>query len=296
MSALAQAINAFAQNDGDHATPIAALSFHRRQSPTEPLHCVYGFGLGVVVQGAKQVTLADRVVEYGPGQCLLATMDLPVFSCITRASQREPFLGLMLALDTHSIVQMATEMQLLRPEKDSTCQPVTVQALDSALTDALIRLVNLLNEPALAPRLAPLIQQEITIRLLTGPHGPQLLHLVAVGSPSQKIARAVTWLKQNYTQPMNADELAAYAGMGASTFRHHFRAITGMSPLQFQKQLRLQQARQLMLNQNLDAGHVGGLVGYESASQFNREYSRLFGEPPHRDVRRMRVSASQSSQ
>ncbi|AHG65185.1 AraC family transcriptional regulator [Advenella mimigardefordensis] len=296
MSALAQAINAFAQIDGDHATPIAALSFHRRQSPTEPLHCVYGFGLGVVVQGAKQVTLADRVVEYGPGQCLLATMDLPVFSCITQASQREPFLGLMLALDAHSIVQMATEMQLLRPEKDSTCQPVTVQALDNALTDALIRLVNLLNEPALAPRLAPLIQQEITIRLLTGPHGPQLLHLVAVGSPSQKIARAVTWLKQNYTLPMHVDELAAYAGMGSSTFRHHFRAITGMSPLQFQKQLRLQQARQLMLNQNLDAGHVGGLVGYESASQFNREYSRLFGEPPHRDVRRMRVSASPSSQ
>src|SRR5690606_25297070 len=153
----------------------------------------------------------------------------------------------------------------------------------------------LLNEPVLASRLAPLIQQEITIRLLTGPHGPQLLHLVAAGSPSQKIAKAVTWLKQHYSQPMHVDALAAYAGMGSSTFRHHFRAITGMSPLQYQKQLRLQEARQLMLNQNLDAGHVGGLVGYESASQFNREYSRLFGEPPHRDVRRMRLSTGQSS-
>ena len=296
MSALAHAINAFAPTDGDHITPIPSLTFHRRHSPTEPLHCIYGFGLGVVAQGAKQVTLVDRVVEYGPSQCLLATIDLPVLSRVTQASSREPYLGLMLALDAHSIVQIAAEMQLLRPAKDTACQPVTVQKLDNALADALIRMVNLLNEPALAPRLAPLIQQEITIRLLTGPHGPQLLHLVAAGSPSQKIAKAVAWLKQNYTQPMNADELAARAGMSSSTFRHHFRAITGMSPLQFQKQLRLQEARQLMLNQNLDAGHVGGLVGYESASQFNREYSRLFGAPPQRDVRRMRVSTSQSSQ
>ena len=295
MSALAQAINAFARTDGDHATAIPSLTFHRRKSPTDPLHCVYGFGLGVVAQGAKQVALVDRVVDYGPNQCLLTTIDLPVLSRVTQASMREPFLGLMLALDAHAIVQLAAEMQLHRPTKDSAFLPVTVQKMDNALADALMRMVNLLNEPVLAPRLAPLIQQEITIRLLTGPHGPQLLHLAAVGSPSQKIAKAVAWLKQNYTQPMDAGELATRAGMSPSTFRHHFRAITGMSPLQFQKQLRLQQARQLMLNQNLDAGHVGGLVGYESASQFNREYSRLFGAPPQRDVKRMRISTSEAT-
>ncbi|MGO1767093.1 MAG: AraC family transcriptional regulator, partial [Advenella sp.] len=171
MSALAQAIDAFAHTEGDHATAIPSLTFHRRQSPTEPLHCVYGFGLGVVAQGAKQVTLVDRVVDYGPSQCLLATIDLPVLSRVTQASMQQPFLGLMLALDAHSIVQLATEMQLLGPGKDSACLPVTVQKMDSALSDALMRLVNLLNEPALAPRLAPLVQQEITIRLLTGPHG-----------------------------------------------------------------------------------------------------------------------------
>nr|WP_238534205.1 AraC family transcriptional regulator [Advenella kashmirensis] len=136
MSALAHAINAFARTDGDHITAIPSLTFHRRQSPTDPLHCIYGFGLGVVAQGAKQVTLADRVVEYGPSQCLLATIDLPVLSRVTQASMREPYLGLMLALDAHSIVQTAAEMQLLRPAKDSACQPVTVQKLDTALADA----------------------------------------------------------------------------------------------------------------------------------------------------------------
>ncbi len=139
-------------------------------------------------------------------------------------------------------------------------------------------------------RLAPLIQQEITIRLLTGPHGPQLRHLVTAGSPRQQIAKAVAWLKQNFVQTLHGDELADRAHMSPSTFRQHFRALTGVSPLQYQKQLRLQEARQLMMNQNLDAGSAGGIVGYESASQFSREYSRLFGAPPQRDVRRMRLS------
>ena len=161
--------------------------------------------------------------------------------------------------------------------------------LDDALLGALVRLVRLLEEPALVDRLAPLIQQEITIRLLTGPHGPQLQHLAANGSPSQQIAKAVAWLKQNFTRAIQVDDLAARVHMSPSTFRQHFRAITGTSPLQYQKQLRLQEARQLMLNQNVDAGNAGGLVGYESASQFSREYSRLFGAPPQQDVKRLRL-------
>ena len=157
------------------------------------------------------------------------------------------------------------------------------------MLDALVRLVKLLGEPALVPRLAPLIQQEITVRLLTGPHGPQLRHLVTAGSPGQQIAKAVAWLKQNFVEALNGDDLADRAHMSPSTFRQHFRALTGVSPLQYQKQLRLQEARQLMLNENLDAGSAAGRVGYESASQFSREYSRLFGEPPQRDITRMRL-------
>lgn len=158
------------------------------------------------------------------------------------------------------------------------------------MVDALVRLVELLDEPTLTPSLAPLIQQEIIMRLLASPHGTHLRHLIAAGSPSQQIAKAVTWLKRNFTHALLVDELAARAHMSPSTFRQHFRAITGTSPLQFQKQLRLQEARQLMLNQNVDASNAGGLVGYESSSQFSREYSRLFGAPPQRDVRRMRAS------
>jgi transcriptional regulator GlxA family with amidase domain len=174
--------------------------------------------------------------------------------------------------------------------KDSQDGYRFAQSILCELVDALVRLVELLDEPALIARLGPLIQQEITIRLLSGPHGPQLRHLAAAGSPSQQIAKAVVWLKQNFTQALQVDELAARAHMSPSTFRQHFRAITGTSPLQFQKQLRLQEARQLMLSQNIDAASAGGLVGYESASQFSREYSRLFGAPPQRDVRRMRLA------
>jgi transcriptional regulator GlxA family with amidase domain len=220
---------------------------------------------------------------------MLTTIDLPVVSHVTQASAGEPFLGMMLTLDARSILQIASDMDLPQPRRDDSRRSISVEELDAALLDALVRLVRVLNEAALVPQLAPLLQQEITIRLLTGPHGPQLRHLVTTGSPSQQIARVVAWLKKNFVQVLPVDHLAQRAHMSPSTFRQHFRAITGSSPLQFQKQLRLQEARLLMLNQNLDAGSAAGLVGYESASQFSREYSRLFGAPPQRDIKRMRL-------
>ena len=294
VSGLAYAVGKFAQTDGDYTTAIPALTLHRRSAPTEPLHCIYSLGLGVIAQGAKQVMLGDEVINYSPGRSMLTTIDLPVVSHVAQASVRKPFLGLLLTLDPRQIVQMASELDLPQPSRERAFRPVSIEKLDEALLDALIRLVELLEEPALVPRLAPLVRQEITIRLLTGRYGPQLQHLVAVGSPSQQIARAVAWLKQNFTHVLHVDELAARTHMSPSTFRQHFRAITGMSPLQFQKQLRLQEARQLMLNQSLDAGNAGGRVGYESASQFSREYSRLFGAPPQRDIKRMRLSQTSS--
>jgi transcriptional regulator GlxA family with amidase domain len=290
MVGLAQAIANFAHSDGDYATAIPALSFHRRQRPTEPLHCIFNLGLGLVAQGEKQVMLGEEVIRYGPGQSMLTSIDLPVISHVTRATAQEPLLGLMLKLDGQRIVQTAAEMQLSSPARGTVFRPISIEVLDDALLGALVRLVKLLEEPALIDRLAPLIQQEITIRLLMGPHGSQLQHLAANGSPSQQIAKAVAWLKQNFTRAMQVDDLAARVHMSPSTFRQHFRAITGTSPLQYQKQLRLQEARQLMLNQNVDAGSAGGLVGYESASQFSREYNRLFGAPPQQDVKRLRLT------
>jgi AraC-like DNA-binding protein len=286
---LAAAIKHIAQNDGDYSTAISRLTLHRRNASTDPLHCIYGLGLGVVAQGDKQVLLGEEVIAFSPGRSMLTTVDLPVVSHVTEASVAKPFLGLMITLDARSILQLVSEMDAPPPKRGALFRAISIEPLDAALLDALTRLVRVLDEPPLVSRLAPLIQEEITVRLLAGPHGLHLRHLVSAGSPGQQIARAVAWLKQNFTRSIEVNELAAYAHMSPSTFRQHFRAITGVSPLQYQKQLRLQEARQLMLNENLDAGHASGRVGYESASQFSREYSRLFGAPPHRDIRRMRL-------
>jgi AraC-like DNA-binding protein len=233
---LARAIRRLAQTDGDHNTAIPALTLHRRSAPSEPLHCIYNLGLGVVAQGEKQVLLGGEAIDYGPGQSMLTTIDLPVVSHITRANVREPFLGMMLTLDVRTVVQIASEMDVPRSRRDDASGSISFKAVDAALLDALIRLV-----------------------------------------------------AQNFVEALHGDDLADRAHMSPSTFRQHFRALTGLSPLQYQKQLRLQEARQLMLNQNLDASSAAGQVGYESASQFSREYSRLFGDPPQRDIKRMRL-------
>jgi AraC-like DNA-binding protein len=288
---LAAAIMRIAQIDGDYATAIPGLTLHRRSAAADPMPCIYGFGVGVVAQGRKQVMLGEEVYDYAAGDSMLTTVDLPVVSNVTVATPMAPFLGLMLAIDPRSIVQLAAEMDLAQPPRDSSYRAISFNELDLSVLDALIRLVRLLDEPALIPHVAPLIQREISVRLLAGVNGPLLRHLVAVGSPSHQIAKAVNWLKQNFSRALRVDDLAAQSHMSPSTFRQHFRGVTGMSPLQYQKQLRLQQARQLMLSQNLDAGSAGVRVGYESASQFSREYARLFGAPPQRDVQRMRLSA-----
>ncbi len=288
---LQRAVARTAQADGDYLTAIPALSLHRRSAMTAPLHCLYGFGLGITVSGQKRVALGDEVFDYAAGQSLLTTADLPVVSHITRASAAQPFVGLALQLDPRAIVQLAAEMALPPPPRDGNQRAMSLGDLDPTLLGAVTRLVDLLAEPRLIPQLAPLLQREIMVRLLAGRHGPQLQRLVAIGSPSQQVAQSMAWLKLNFTRNVLADELAASANMSPSTFRQHFRAVAGMSPMQYLKQLRLQEARQLMLNQGIDAGTAGVRVGYESASQFSREYARLFGAPPLRDIRRMREAS-----
>lgn len=286
---LAERVGHILRQEGDHYSAIPGLSFHRRNAATAPLHCIYALGLGLTLQGGKQVMVGEEVLAYGPGQSMVTSVDIPVIANVTRASASQPFLGMILALDSTMVVQVAERMKLSQRMKDEGFRPVTVHALDAHILDALERLIGLLDDRSLIEILAPLIIEEIVVRVLSGPHSLQLLHIVSAGSPSQHIARCLSWLKLNFRQSLKVDELAATAHMSPSTFRQHFRAVTGMSPLQYQKQLRLQAARQMMLSQNVDASSAGGLVGYESSSQFSREYSRLFGEPPQRDIKRMRL-------
>lgn len=288
---LARKIGLLAQNDGNYTTAIPELSLFRRSTTTEPMACIYGFGIALTVQGNKRVMLGDQVFDYGPGQALLMTADLPVASHVIRATAAEPYLGMVLLMESQTIVRLAAEMALPPPAKEDSYRAISLEALDDGTNDALIRLLNLLDEPSLIPHLAPLIEQEIAMRLLTGAHSSKLRHFASVDSPSQKIIQSISWLKHHFMRPMHVNEMAGNAHMSPSTFRQHFKTVAGMSPVQYQKQLRLQEARQLMLNRQFDAGSAAMQVGYESVSQFNREYGRLFGAPPLRDIRRMQQVA-----
>lgn len=288
---LAQKIGLLAQNDGNYKTAIPELSLFRRSTTTEPMACIYGFGIALTVQGDKRVMLGDNVFNYGPGQALLMTADLPVASHVTRATAAEPYLGMVLLMESQSIVRLAAEMALPQPPKEDSYRAISLEKLDAGISDALMRLLNLLDEPSLIPHVAPLIQQEVAMRLLTGAHSSKLRHFASVDSPSQKIIQSISWLKHHFMRPMHVDEMASNAHMSPSTFRQHFKSAAGMSPVQYQKQLRLQEARQLMLNRQVDAGSAALQVGYESVSQFNREYVRLFGAPPLRDIKRMQQDA-----
>ncbi len=287
---LIQKVSQFAEVDGDHQSIIPELSFHKRMSPTESTHCIYSLGLGIVLQGQKEVVIGDKVYQCYEGHSMLTTIDLPVTSNVVQASSQKPFLAILLLLDIEVVNEVIANIPLkeLPTLSDDIHESFTVELIDTPLIDAVFRLVKMLDEPTMIHHLADLIKKEIIIRLLNSHQGVYLRQLVKSGSVNQKIHQVVNWLKNNYTQPIRMDDLAERAFMSPSTFRQHFREVTGMSPLQYQKQLRLQQARYLMLNQNIDAGRAATLVGYESASQFSREYSRLFGESPQRDIQRMK--------
>lgn len=294
-AALARLVEKIACFDGDFKTAIPALMTYRRSSASDPMPTVYGLGLALTVQGEKRATLGDEIFSYAPGQSLVTSLDLPVISHITDAKASKPYLGICIALDAQVIAQVAAETNFSLPTAEHSPRALSVVALDEGLLDAITRLVNLLNEPDYIPQLAPLIQREIAVRLLRGEHASTLRHLVTLGSNCQRIAKSVSWLKQNFIRNVSIDELAAKAHMSPSTFRQHFKYVAGMSPLQYIKHLRLQEARQMMLNDNLDAGSAAMHVGYESASQFSREYSRLFGQPPQRDIKRVKDSKAKPS-
>jgi len=283
---LSRAVQKRTPASGDHRTAIPELTLHRRNRPTEVVHCLYTLGIAVTLQGGKHVVLGDNHLSYGPGQSLLTTIDLPVSYHITRATSAEPYLGVMLKIDPSLLIRVASSLKKPR-ERKAAPEPFLIQRLDAPMLDTFHRLVLLLDEPPLIPQLSPLIQHEILVRLLSGPHAPSLWRLVQAASPTKKISEAVNWIRTHMGDEMRVDDLATTANMSPTSFRQHFRKITGMSPVQFQKRLRLQEARQLMLEQNMSASSASALVGYESASQFNREYKRLFGAPPLAEVRRI---------
>lgn len=290
---LAARIERLAGADGHHATALPALSFYRAGRLGSQVCAMYEPGLVLVAQGAKQVLLGEEIYQYDPANYLVTSLDMPVTSRVVQATPQSPYLCAMLRLDTRRISELLADAEL--PAVPTAAgRALSVSPLDADLLDAVLRLVRLLDSPQDLPVLAPLIEREVLYRLLAGEQGPRLRQMASAGSRSQQIAGAIEWLKAHFHQPLRIEELAGTVNMSTSSLHHHFRAITAMSPLQYQKQLRLQEARRLLLSERGDVASVAHRVGYESPSQFSREYSRLHGAPPLRDVEQLRRVAGGS--
>ncbi|RII27646.1 MAG: AraC family transcriptional regulator [Geobacter sp.] len=274
-----------------HTTAIPGLSLFRREEPTEPITGMYEPSICMIAQGAKRVLLGDDTFVYDAHHYLITSVHLPTVVQIIEASREKPYLGLRLKFDLREISQLMADSSLPSPRTLQSSRGMATGEVTLPLLTAFQRLIDLLDEQQDIPILAPVIQREIIYRLLVGDQGERLRQIAAAGSQSHQIARAIDWLKTNFTQPLRIDDLAAQARMSSSTFHHHFRTMTALSPLQYQKQLRLQEARRLMLAERLDAANAAFQVGYESPSQFSREYSRLFGAPPLRDISNLRQIA-----
>ena len=273
-------------------TAIPGLILARRDKPSEPMSILYEPRICVIAQGAKRVQLGDDAYVYDTHHFLLTSVDLPTFVQVVKASPEKPYLGLVLNIDQQEISQLMVDSNLPPPRPQQSSRGMATGEVTVPLLTAFQRLIDLLAEPKDIPILAPIIQREIFYRLLVGDQGVRLRQMASTGSQSQQIARAIHWLKGNFTQPLRIDDLAAQVNMSTSTFHHHFREVTAMSPLQYQKWLRLNEARRLLLTENRDATTAAFQVGYESPSQFSREYSRLFGAPPLRDITSLRQMAT----
>ncbi|MEP0891380.1 AraC family transcriptional regulator [Leptolyngbya sp. NM2-A1] len=249
----------------------------------------------VIAQGSKEVLLGSDRYQYDPMHYLLGTVELPIASRILEATQEKPYLGLRLDLDSTLVGSAMVEAGYPSSQRGASVKAIAVSSLNANLLDAVVRLVRLIDSPAEAHVLAPLIKREIIYRLLTGEQGARLCQIAVLGGYTHHIARAVDRLRKDFNQPLQIESMARELGMSVSGFHHHFKSVTAMSPLQFQKQLRLQEARRLMLGQNLDATSAAYRVGYEDASYFNREYKRHFGAPPMRDMERLREAARETA-
>ena len=277
--------------NSDSPTAISSLSFFRREAPMPPTICLVEASIVLVVQGEKQMLVGGEAYPYDIHRFLITSLDIPANSQIIEASREEPCLGLVLKLDLRIMAELIAQGGLPRPVERSNDRGIGIGKVTPALLAPFKRLLDLLDEPETIPVLAPLIEREIHYRLLRSDQAARLWQIASVGSQGHRVAKAIDWLKMNYAETLRIDDLAAHVQMSPSSLHQYFRRLTAMSPLQDQKWLRLNEARRLMLNENSDAASAAFDVGYESPSQFSREYTRLFGAPPKRDIEGLRRKA-----
>jgi AraC-like DNA-binding protein len=269
-------------------TAVPSLFFYQHSSITEPAYRVYKPSFCVVVQGLKEILLAQERFEYGPSNYLIASMNLPVIGQIIKASADSPYLSLKLEFTQNQILEVLNDCDIKVTSKDNAKRALFVGWMESSIQDAVLRLSRLLDTPGEIPFLAPLYTREILYRLLQGPYGVELAQIAVEGSSTYRIREAIDHIVRNWDQSFRIEDLADTASMSVSSFHRHFKEVTAMSPIQFQKQLRLQEARRILLAESADAADVAFRVGYESSSQFSREYSRMFGAPPRADIKRLK--------
>lgn len=283
--ALAEKVGRWIHDSNRMETAIPGLALSRYEGPTDPVSHMHEPSICMALQGSKRVILGEEVYVYDAYNFLIASVDLPVVAQVLEATPEVPYLGLFMKIDLKEVSRMMLDSNLPLPKLLEAGRGMAVNSVDIKLLNAFHRLLDLLDTPEEIPILSPLIQREILYRLLVGKQGNRLRQMAVAGSRSSQIGKAVQWLKDNYINPLRVEELAELVGMSTSTFHHHFRALTAMSPLQYQKWMRLHEARRMMLAERMDAATASFNVGYESPSQFSREYSRLFGAPPLRDIK-----------
>jgi AraC-like DNA-binding protein len=276
--------------NGLHATAIDSLGFLRESDTSRAMRGVSEPILVIVVQGKKEVVLNEETYPYGVAQYLVISVDLPICGFATEASPARPYLSVTLNLDPVQLCDIIAQINLGSDRQDNAMRGLFVSDAEPSLIDCAIRLTQLLDTPQDIAFLAPTIVREIYYRLLVGEQGEAVRQIATSGSKMQRIAKAIALIKADFSKPLRIETLAEHANMSISSFHRHFKEVTSMSPLQYQKQLRLLTARQMMLVENVDATQTAYQVGYESPSQFSREYSRMFGAPPIRDIDRLRVA------
>ncbi|WP_296947816.1 AraC family transcriptional regulator [uncultured Massilia sp.] len=289
LARLADIIARHAPGDGAHDTILPGVSLLRASAPTMPMPVVYEPTLCLVAQGRKQAVLGTTAYVYDAANYLVASVDLPVMGSVVQASAEAPYLCLRLNLDMAALGDLALRHPAAGPEPAADGPGLALNRTTPELLDAAVRLAALLDAPADAGALAPLVVREILYRLLTGPGNHVVRQMAQANSRLNAIARAIVWLRAHYADACRIDDMADVAGMSRSTFHAHFKAVTSMSPLEFRTQLRMQEARRLMVAAGMDAASAGYRVGYESPSQFSRDYARLFGAPPAKDASRLRA-------
>lgn len=289
LQVLAERIRKIMGSSAEQVTAVPGLSLYRSIAPTAPNPCTYEPSLLIIPQGRKQVNLGKQSYSFGQATFLLTSIELPIVSQVSTASAGKPYLAFFLKLDMAMVREVLHSEEVHVPAPVSGAGGMALGETTEELLAPCIRMVELLATPQDIPFFGRLLQREIIYRILQGDQGGRLRSVATLGDQSHKTAKAVTWLRENFEKPLNVDQLATIAGMSRSTLHHRFRALTAMSPLQFQKQLRLQSARRKMLTDKLDAASAAFQVGYESPSQFNREYKRFFGKPPLRDIQSLRA-------